>query len=205
MKRPPAAHIRLLGSAGFTLVEGMIGLSLVAILLVNTTMLIDTTQRAEQTNQEQLDLELTTAQVLNRLVIEMMEADQEATIPQNQAPNFSSSIDYQTSLGVEDGEEVLSAPSRIWLDPQLATVVHTENPGGGSAQDIVWARHVSEFLREEFGANGADDNSNSLIDEHGLSFNIEKSSVLIRLTLRKTTRSGREITASAETRATFRN
>jgi hypothetical protein len=142
---------------------------------------------------------------LNRLVIEMMEADQEVTIPQNKAPNFSSSIDYQTSLGVEDGVEVLSDLARIWLDSDAAEVLRTSNPGGAKEKHIVWARNVSEFLKEELGANAEDDNGNGLVDEHGLSFNIEKNSVLIRLTLKKDSRSGKELVASAETRAAFRN
>lgn len=192
-------------SAGFTLLEGLIALGLVAVLLVNTTVLVETTRESEQFSQEQLDLQLSAAQVLNRLVIEMMEADQEATIPQNVAPNSSSSIDYQTSLGVEDGEEVLSEPQRIWLDSETRQVFRTQNPGTEGSLNIVWARDVSEFQREEIGANGNDDNSNGLVDEHGLAFNIEKSSVLIRLTLQKRSRSGTVISASAETRACFRN
>lgn len=192
-------------SAGFTLLEGLIALGLVAVLLVNTTMLIETTKESEQFSQEQLDLQLDAAQVLNRLVVEMMEADQEATIPQNVAPNSSSSIDYQTSLGVEDGEEVLSEPQRIWLDSNTRQVLRTENPEADGSLDIVWARDVREFQREEIGANGSDDNSNGLVDEQGLAFNIEKSSVLIRLTLEKRARSGTVISASAETRACFRN
>jgi hypothetical protein len=193
------------GSAGFTVLEGLIALGLVAVLLVNTTVLIESTRESEQFSQEQLDLQLSAAQVLNRLVIEMMEADQEATIPQNVAPNSSSSIDYQTSLGVDDGMELLSDPQRIWLDSGTRQVFRTENPDAEGSLDIVWARDVSEFQREEIGDNGNDDNSNGLVDEHGLAFNIEKSSVLIRLTLEKRARSGTIITASAETRACFRN
>ena len=191
--------------SGFTLVEAAIALALLAIVMVNTLTLLDTNRKNDEANAEQLELQLLASQTLDRMVLALVEADQELTIPQNAAPFSASLINYQTSLGMEAGIEILSDPSRIWLETDAEQVIWTLEPGEPDEKRVVWGRHVSDFLIDEVGANNLDDNANGLEDEEGLSFNIEESSVLIRLTLRKTDQNGKEITASAETRATFRN
>ncbi len=192
-------------SAGFTLIEVMIAMALLTIVMVNTLTLLDTTRRNDQANADQLELQLQASQTLDRMVMALVEADREVTLPQNAAPSSDSRINYQSSLGLEDGIEILSDPSRIWLDQASEQVNWTQLPGQPGEKQVVWGRHVSDFLIDELGANYVDDNLNGLQDEEGLSFNVEENSVLIRLTLRKKDKSGKEITASAETRAAFRN
>ncbi len=191
--------------SGFSLVELMIGLSLVTVLLVNTTVLLNSTTAATTSSQEQLDLDNLASQLLDRIALALMEADKEITLPQNVAPQHSNLINYQSSMGLTDGDVVYSDPSRIEFQLMDSEVIWTRNAGSPEAQDVVWGRFVREFLFEETGGNLADDNDNGLIDEAGLSFNIDGSSVLIRLTLEKETRRNGPITAQAWTRATFRN
>ena len=191
--------------AGFTLIEAAIAMALLAIVMVNTLTLLDTNRKNDEAYAEHLDLQLQASQTLDRMVLALQEADQELTIPQNEAPFYASVINYQASMGIENGVEVLSDPSRIWLETDAEEVIWTLDPGGANEKRVVWGRDVSDFLIDEIGANNVDDNDNGLEDEEGLSFNIEQDSVLIRLTLRDTDKYGKEITASAETRASFRN
>lgn len=192
-------------TSGFSLIEVLISVSLVSVLLVNTTVLINTTSDATKNTQEQQELDRLASQLLDRIALELMEADKEVTLPQNVAPQHSALINYQSSTGLTNGEVVYSTPSRIQFRLVDSEVIWTRNADSPEAQEVVWGRFLSDFLFEESGGNLTDDNNNGLVDEAGLSFNIDGSSVLIRLTLEKETEDNRLITAQAWTRATFRN
>jgi prepilin-type N-terminal cleavage/methylation domain-containing protein len=192
-------------STGFSLIEVMIGLSLVTVLLVNTTVLLNSTSRASDTSREQLELDHLAAQVLDRMALALMEADREASLPQNVAPQHSSVINYQSSTGLAHGEIVYSDPSQIAFQLVDSEILWTRNAGSPSAQSVVWGRFVRDFMLQETGGNLADDNGNGLVDEFGLSFNIDAGSVLIRITLERELEDSTTITSEAWTRATFRN
>lgn len=194
-----------LDRCGFTVIEIAVSVALLAIVMVNALTLLETTRKNDQSQKDQLELQLLASQALDRMVLALVEADQDVTLPQNEAPFYDSTINYQASMGTEDGEPVLTPPARIWLDRVDDRVVWTNEPGTPQEQQVVWSRWVSEFLWQEIGANLGDDNGNLLVDEEGLSFNIEEGSVLIRLTLSRVDDDGNEITASVETRAAFRN
>lgn len=191
--------------AGFTLIETTIAIALLAIVMVNSLTLLETTRKSDEAQADQLELQLLASQALDRIVLALVEADEEATLPQNEAPFSDSLINYQTSLGVEDGVEIMSEQAQISLEQKEDRILWKRNPGTADEQQVTWSRHVSDFLVDEIGMNLGDDNGNLLIDEEGLSFNIEQGSVLIRLTLSREDSNGNEITASAETRAAFRN
>lgn len=191
--------------SGFTLIEAAASIALLAIVMVNALTLLETTRKNDDQRSDKLELQLLASQALDRMVMALIEADQEATLPQKPSPFSDSTIRYQRSLGVENGVEVLSEPSLISLDSAEDRIIWTRNEGLTNEQRVVWSRYVSDFLIDEIGMNMGDDNGNSLIDEEGLSFNVEGESVLIRLALRRVDRFGNEITASAETRAAFRN
>lgn len=53
--------------------------------------------------------------------------------------------------------------------------------------------------------DGVDNNGNGLIDEEGLSFELDGSTLIIRLALEKVDHKGRTHTVSNETSVTFRN
>ncbi len=191
--------------SGFTLIETTIAIALLAIVMVNSLTLLETTRSHDEAQADQLELQLLASQALDRIVLALVEADEEATLPQNEAPFSDSVINYQTSLGVEDGIEIMSEQSQISLERDEDRIIWKRNPDTAKEQQVTWSRYVSDFLIDEIGMNLGDDNGNLLIDEEGLSFNIEQGSVLIRLTLSREDSNGKEITASAETRAAFRN
>ncbi|QDU83372.1 hypothetical protein Pla163_04710 [Planctomycetes bacterium Pla163] len=204
----PVLHIEgrnATNGGGFTLLEVLIAFTLVVILLFNATQLINTASKAGDHTAKQQELDQLADQVIDRIALALMAANEERTLPANSAPFNSDLINYETSLGVEDGETVWSEPERIALDTQDSMVSWYRNPETPDVFKLVWGKHVSEMQIDELGGNNADDNGNVLIDEKGLSFNIDRSSVQINLTLRQVLTDGTEISASTKTRVAFRN
>jgi len=191
--------------SGFTITEVAIAFTLVVVLLFNTSQLIGTASKAGDHNTAQQELDLLADQAIDRIALALMAANEERTLPANAAPFNSPRINYETSLGVEDGKQVWSDPERISLDESSSKVLWHRNPDTEAEMELVWGKYVSEFLLEELGGNEADDNGNTLIDERGLSFNIDRASVQIHLTLRRVLKDGSELTATARTRVAFRN
>ena len=143
--------------------------------------------------------------VLERIALAVMGSDREGLNPESFAPTSSNQLTYQVNLGVENGEVVWSDPERITTDGVDAEqVVWLENPGAAEERRVVWANIARPFLEGEF-ANGVDDNNNGLVDESGLSFDIDGSKVAIRLTLSQPGSEGQELVRTVETEATCRN
>mgnify|MGYP000916787162 FL=1 len=68
----------------------------------------------------------------------------------------------------------------------------------------MWTRASAKFLEGEI-SNGIDDNGNGLIDERGLSFEVQGKMVVIRITIEKPGPEGTLSTKTLETRVTCRN
>lgn len=199
-----AASVR---RAGFTMLELMLGLGLFAVVAVNATLLLRATERSRAQSGDLVQLEVLANQTLDRIALALMAAQQEVITPLNPAPLHSPSIDYTVTLGVEDGEIVLGDPERIELDLDELVVRWLKNPNGPEQARVVWGRHVARAALGETLEDADDDNGNDLYDEYGLSFHLddESRSVLIQLSLAKTSSSGELIETMAETRVAFRN
>lgn len=191
--------------AGFTVLEVTIAVSLVVVLLFNATQLISTATKSGDTTAKQQELDQLADQMIDRIALALMAANEERTLPANSAPFNSELINYETSLGVEEGETIWSDPERIALDAQDSLVRWERNPDSPDVLQLVWGKHVSEMQIGELDGDLDDNNGNILIDEKGLSFNIDRSSVQINLTLRQILDDGTELTASTHTRVAFRN
>jgi hypothetical protein len=68
----------------------------------------------------------------------------------------------------------------------------------------VWANGVSEYLHGETRDN-TDQNGNGLVDEQGLCFDFDGTSVIVRLTLAARDASGVTLTRTVQERVFFRN
>jgi hypothetical protein len=71
---------------------------------------------------------------------------------------------------------------------------------------VVWARDVSDLLEGEI-ENDADDNGNGLVDERGLSFEIDDTGnvLTIRLTCERLDEGRRPLRKTVETAVRLRN
>jgi len=188
--------------AGFTIIEVSIALVLLAIVSIKVAMLLDMAADAESADSADLALADQAGRTLDQIAFAVMGANRETLFPDPESPTYSERVDYEVSLGVQDGEVVWGDPERI--DGSNEQVLWVENPGAAEERRVVWCNVVRPFLEGEE-LNGVDDNGNGLVDEKGLNFTLQGNMVRIRLSLERIKSSGEVITQSIETRVTLRN
>jgi prepilin-type N-terminal cleavage/methylation domain-containing protein len=190
--------------AGFTLIEVTIALVLIGLVLANVGMVMRSSSAAFELRNSLSNLDLQADTTLDRIALAVMGSSPDTLIPSQSAPLWSSQIEYQKNLGMEDGKPVWSAPERIEETAQKEQVVWTQNPDGAGARSVVWTNWVRSLLEGEL-ANGIDDNGNGLVDESGLSFAFQGKTVDIRLSLQREGPDHRTLTRTVQTRVTCRN
>lgn len=197
--RPPLG-----ASAGFTVIEALIALALVGLVAAKLTLLIDTARRAHQEESVALALGDQAMILLDRIAYAIVGASRQKLTPTQEVPWSSPTIQYQVSLGVEDGAPVWSDPEVIGLVEENGQIYWGQNVGEPGERVVVWANTVSQMLEDEL-LNGLDDNQNDLADELGLAFVVDEASVTIRLTLERVRDDGERIQVTRETTVTCRN
>ncbi len=190
--------------AGFTLLEAVIAVSLLGLLLVNVSMLTESSTSQQSAANRQLQLDQLCRRAVDRMANELLEASYEHTIPIIEAPASTEDIRYLTSLGYSQGKEVLSPMENILLDPDAEQILWIENPGDPNERRIVLSGDVSELMLGEEGANLEDDNGNFVVDEAGLSLHVDDRIIVIELTLRKSYKD-EELVSTHRTEVCFRN
>lgn len=195
--------MRRASNAGFTLIEVLIAMTLAAIVVVKITMVIDSASEATSEQAASLALEDQARRVLDKVAYSVMSADRDLLIPDPESPEFSTLLTFTISLGVSDGEVILSDPQQIANEGNQ--VVWKENPGMPEERRVSWCNAVRDVMWEEVAGNLLDDNENGLSDEPGLSFTLYRDAVTIRLCLEKVNKDGSAITESVETVVTLRN
>lgn len=191
--------------AGFTLIELMIALVLLTILFIKLTMVVNQASKSHQRESMAMVLEDQANLVLDRVSFAIIGSDADTLIPEPEAPFYTPEIEYQVSLGVENGVVVWSDPETIGLDPDDPALLYWgKNKDELDERVVVWCRTVAELMKDEI-LNGADDNLNGITDETGLSFVVNGDSVTIRLTLERLNKEGDPVRISKETTVTCRN
>jgi len=190
--------------AGFTLLEMIISVGLVALVVTNIVMAMDSSTKAYEAGASRVEVEDQARRTLDRIALAVMGSSREGLAPGQEFPFDTDSLTYQLNLGYQDGEVVWSDPERIRREEVAAQITWSKNPGIPGEQRVVWTKWVSEYMKGEV-LNGIDDNGNGLIDEKGLSFTIEENLVTIRLTLEKTGPDGNSVTVPLETQVDVRN
>jgi hypothetical protein len=192
---------------------GAVVSSILAVMRTSTRAIgVGTTEaRLESLASETLD------QIASRL-----RASQLATMtPTLSAPFSSSQIEFQPSVGSAGGLTLWGPVERISLeyapgDPNdgvdddgdgfvdQGRVVWVQDVGGVDEVSVVWVNGVSEYLRGET-PDTKDENGNGLVDERGLCFDFDATSVIVRLTLQARDASGVRLTRTVQERVFFRN
>lgn len=191
--------------SGFTLVEVVIALVIMVLLAKNLSMVFETSTEAAEAERLLNALDMHAQVTMDRMTLALMSSSTTELDPLSVAPLNSSRMDYQTGLGSDElGEILWGDPERIELLAGTGQVVWRENPGLEGERSVVWTSWVPEFLEREM-LNGLDDNSNEVIDERGLSFNVIGNQVIIRLTLEREDSEGRTYHKTLESRVTCRN
>lgn len=189
---------------GMTLVELMIVLALLAIVLVKLAIVINEASTSHRRETTSMALEDRALRVLDQIAFAVMGAERESINPEMSSPFFSTSLRYQVSMGVDDGEVVWGAPELVGLSDDETQVLWGRDIDSVNERIVVWTNAVSPLLENEL-ANGEDDNDNDLTDESGLTFDVDGNAITIRLTLQAAGKDGEPMQTTAETFVTCRN
>jgi prepilin-type N-terminal cleavage/methylation domain-containing protein len=190
--------------SGFSLLEVLIALVVVALIFGNVAMVVRSSDAAYSDETSMADLDLQLDQTLERIAVALMSASVTSLDPNAAVPAFHTQLEFVQSLGVQDGRMIQSDPERIELVVDEGRVVWKQRPDSVDERMLVWSRWVSQFLEGEV-RNGVDDNGNGAVDENGLVFLVQGSQVTIHLTLSKTDASGRTLVQTRTTVVTCRN
>jgi prepilin-type N-terminal cleavage/methylation domain-containing protein len=214
-------HGKRTRAAGFTLVESLIAVTLLAILFLSVAQ---TSSRASDAFDEG-SVEHALSQTAHRGVERLSQALEFANQAAFAAGNVADAtlgddhLDFQVPQDFANGEVQ-------WTPIQITTEIEPgelkdglDNDGDGLIDELrvvkletvgadevrtVLASGVPELFLGET-ANNLDDNGNGLKDEAGLSFLAEGNVMTIRLTCQRRDDGGRLLTKTAETAVRLRN
>ena len=197
--------MRSVRTSGFTLIEALIALSLVAIVLVKVTLVLNSANEATVRESASLGLEEQANRVLDQITFAIMGCDRASLMPDPQAPIWDTGIRYRYSFGIDDeGGIIWSDTEEVSLNEERGQVQWITNPGELEERRVAWCNVVRPFLEGEI-PNGEDDNANGLVDESGLTFTMDRDAVVVRLTLERQRSGGDAYTQSVQTTVTIRN
>lgn len=189
---------------GFTLVELILSVALLAILAAKVGGALTAADRASTEATRRVVLEDQAHRVLSQIGMAIMGASRETLVPDRESPLSNSELRFQVILGLENGQVVWGDPELVGLSASGRQVFWSQNPDARETARIVWSQIAAPYLEGEL-PNGMDDNGNGLIDEKGLSFEVDRDAVRIRLTLESLDSDGSAIVETVETTVTCRN
>ncbi|MBK7645587.1 MAG: hypothetical protein IPJ19_21565 [Planctomycetes bacterium] len=190
---------------GFTAVEVVVAVVLGGLVLGNVLMVLSDTRERFASENVAKDVDAEARRSLDRIALQIMGAVRQQLYTQVSAPLSADSINYTTVVGVQNGQPVISELQRIAMTGEQAGAVSWyQNPGQENEKHVIWSRDLRSFCEGEL-PNGIDDNGNGLIDEKGLSFEVDGPMVRITLTIERPGKDGKPVTKTLETRVTCRN
>ena len=209
--------------AGASLIELLIATAILAILLGSIGMIVVRGNGVFQQSLTSNDLEAQARRIVDRILLELMDADRSSLVLTPPAPFGASTIDYARGEGVVGGVLAVSAARRIrWrmLDTEANDGVDNNNNGlidegrvellpdslGAPTEVISLGSYVREYLEGE-NPDGADNNANGVVDERGLcmTYNPTTQTVTVRVTLERFDPLGGLVTRTVENSAQVRN
>jgi hypothetical protein len=206
---------------GFTLLEVVIGATLMALLLAAIGMTVLQGGDAYETGAAIGAAEVKARRVLDRVASELAAAEADSLDPQPAGPLGSSSIAFRRATGIAGGAASWSNTMRIEFayDPgelddgadndgddlvDEGRLVLTEDDGLPSERSVVLTSFVREYLEGE-APNGNDDNGNGLLDERGVSFELVGETLMIQLSLERFDSDNNLLTRTVGTGIRLRN
>jgi len=201
--RPPVHHGVPRGRAGFSLLEVLVGMTLLVLILASLYMILGDSSKAIRSKSAVFDTEVEARRVLDRIAMALLSAEYATLDLAPEAPLSSNYLNYHTSLGFRDGLPLSSPPMRI-LHDSGTRISWAENPGSAGERHAVWTSHAAPFIAGEI-LNGIDDNGNGVIDERGFSVVKESGMLVIRLTISRPGLDDAFTEKTLETRVTCRN
>ena len=170
--------------AGLTLMELVLAMSLFAVVAMKVVTALNTANESTQVDIDRTALETQAHRVLQQIGFAIMGSHPDSLVPSTMQPMTSTSMKYQVSLGIAEGQVIWSDPERVALEEAQSHVYWSDNPDDEDERRVVWTNLVAPFLEGEV-PNGIDDNGNGLIDEKGLAFAIDGTTIQMHLTLER--------------------
>ena len=199
----------------------MIVITLLGAVVGSVIAVMHTSTRAVGVGSTDARLESLASQTLDQIATRLRSSQLATMTPTLSAPFSSTQLSFQPSVGVAAGATVWGPVERIGLEASPTDaddgvdndgdsfvdecrVVWTQDVGGPNESSLVWANGVAEYLRGET-LDTTDENGNGLVDEQGLCFDFDGTSVIVRLTLQARDASGVVLTRTVQERVFFRN
>jgi hypothetical protein len=216
-----APHLRPSERAGFTSVEALLGVMLLASLMLVAGL---ATERCMALFHERRAAQAVGAgahRLLHRVASELSSARRGTLQPATLATQGSSSIQFQKCLGVVAGEVQWSSISTLQWEREASElddgadddgdglvdegqVVLIEDQGLPGERRTALGHGLCELLPGET-FNGADEDGDGLVDERGLCFSIQDDVLTIRVGKQGRSAAGTTITRVVETSVYLRN
>jgi len=172
--------------SGFTVLELVFSFAILGLIGLNMAMVMRSSSAAFESSVMSKVVGEQAEMTMERIILALMSSSKdqlEGTLAT--APNGAPSVNYTTCLGMNaSGVLVYGDPERIEYQPQSGSVIWSQNPGLSNARNVVWSQWVPLNLDGE-AVNTIDDNNNGLVDEPGLSFDLQDSKVNVNLTLER--------------------
>ena len=190
--------------SGLSLVEVAIGLALLAVVGFQAAEIFHFSAKSQSEGVSTLALDEHARSVIERITFAVMGADPESLGPEVGPRWDADTLRYRVNLGIQDGEVVWGDSEEIGLTDSVGQVAWRQRPDELDERRVIWSNAVRPFLQGEL-PNGVDDNGNGLVDESGISFDVDGDLVTVRVTL-ETPRAGQEpLMRTLEARVTCRN
>jgi len=213
------------GRAGFTLVEMMLGLVVLAMMAGAALIVSTSTEEASSAGMTGVDLDMRSGRALHSVTETFRNVQLSSLNPAVVlAPFSTSTVTMQRVTGYDEASSApqLSAPDRLMLETATGEVddgadndgdglvdekrvVFIERIGTPQQRRRVLCTFVADSLEGEIAGNGIDDNGNGLVDEEGFCISYEGSVMVVRLTVERLSEDGRLVTRTVERRVRLRN
>ncbi len=204
----------ILHRAGFTLLEMVVAVGLLALVMSNVYSVLGGTAHALSKRNLESDADNQAKRALERIAMAVIGAHADSLVPSSPSPGSVGDINYYEFLGVGDedadgdgqNDPVFSDPMRIGATTEASgDVSWFQNPGTEYETHVVWVKDVPSVAVGETPGNGVDDNENGLVDETGLAFVKEGKRVRIVLSVRVSDGKGGFLERQKQTTVTCRN
>lgn len=180
--------------AGFTLVEVLIAVTILALVAANTAMILRAGRAAAASGAISAAVSNELNLTIDRIALALMGAKAAAVDGPQLKPLSSESVRFQACLGIEEGDVIVGPEEEItWMATQgeFGKILWRENPEETTERRIVWSNAVPSSYMDEIAGNGIDDNGNEIEDEAGLAFTMDGERVDIHVTVERVGDDGR--------------
>lgn len=218
---PTGVPARFRSQAGLTLLELTIAFFVMLMLFMMFIAVLERTSSASSTTIALSLLNQRASRAVNSIAKIVLPSGATSLEAEPTPPLGSSEVTFRTATGFQGGVVQWSnlTTVRLEIDPDDPAdgedndgngliderrVVRIINVGLPSETSEVLAEDIAVLLQGEI-SNGSDDNGNGLVDEPGLSFVLEGSRLIIRLTMRRKGPNGLPLTQTVETSVSMRN